>query len=82
MKSINRTIVVIALLIVATTADAARDALFGNAPWWTWHAIKWTAFFPPLVWLWWKELNNWTQRIIMPVVCYLVWVFVYDILTQ
>jgi len=47
----------IALLLTVSLLDGMRDALFGRTDWWTWHLVKWAAFYPPLVWITIRELG-------------------------
>ena len=40
----------VALLLLASAADAVRDAWI-RKDWWPRHIIKWLAFYPPLLWI-------------------------------
>lgn len=45
----------LAMIMIATVFDAARDATIGELPWLASHAIKWIAFYTPLVYIVWRE---------------------------
>ena len=44
--------------VVISGLDAARDCLVGRVDYWTWHLIKWGAFYPPLAIILWVHVKR------------------------
>ena len=70
-------LVLISIILLSTAFDALRDGLLGSVDWLAWHTIKWIAFFPPLVYLWFR-LDSWYVRILLPIVSFIIWRVLYE----
>ena len=63
------TLLTVAIILVATAADALRDAWMhgpNKKGWWQRHAAKWVSFYVPLAWIlvlvslpWWARPAPW-----------------------
>jgi hypothetical protein len=43
--------IAIAVILLSSAADALRDAWMRSEGWWKRHAVKWVAFYSPLVFI-------------------------------
>jgi hypothetical protein len=66
--------ILIALFILVNIFDPLRDANWcdKSKSWLVKHIYKWLAFYPPLVFLA-LLFFNWTQIIILVIICFIVW---------
>jgi hypothetical protein len=71
----NRNIVCwpLTVILVASMFDAARDATIGKLPWLASHAIKWIAFYTPLVYIVWRERWKPTVIAVIAILSFLLW---------
>jgi hypothetical protein len=63
----------LAVILIATVFDAARDVTIGKLSWLAWHAIKWVAFYTPLIWIVWRERWKPITIAIVVLLSFLLW---------
>ena len=81
------------LIIIVTVADAVRDGLTVGSlknhtetslfldrdwKWLRWHLVKWTALYPPLGYILWREGFSLIETGLLAGWCLLLWVWFYQ----
>ena len=66
----------LAVILLATAADAIRDATFWRWGWWPWHCVKWIAFYSPLAYIAWREEMPLWFVAVLAFFCLGLWEFV------
>lgn len=77
-----------AIIITATIADAISDGImikmFGAMDWtavqWQWHIAKWLSFFLTAGYVAFKNLSL-KAVALLAVICYVLWIISYDLVT-
>lgn len=74
----------ILLIIVVTACDALRDRWIfdlGAGRWtrkqWRWHAVKWIAFYLPLIYVLTRSGLGWVATVALAIVCLGLWRWLY-----
>lgn len=75
----------IVIIFFAVICDAWRDGWLGKE-WWPRHIAKWLAFYPPLIYILWRDgllvVKNIETIFIMAATCLFIWRVVYKNLTE
>ena len=71
-------LIAIALICIVTGLDAARDAVMCRWEWLPRHAMKWLAFYPPFLYIGWKQRFAPTTWVLLAIAGFFIHRFFYN----
>jgi len=74
----DKTRVAVLLILATCIFDAARDAVVCQWEWLPRHILKWTAFYPILVFVLFEYVKKWFDRVTITVVAFILWRLSYE----